>query len=209
MRTKSTLMTIALAVVFAFAAQAQRMTLTSGSFKALNGQKEVNIVYKYDGMKVGIGKKAVPEDEYIAKKKGEYNKKEAGRGDKWEGDWAADREKRFHGKFEELFNKGMAKSGLKASQNNSGAKYTMVVHTTTTEPGWNIPMVGKQPSLVDMTISLVETGNEGSPLGVITLVGAPGTTFGYGDWDTGVRIQESYAKAGKSLAGFLPKKAMK
>lgn len=61
-------MTIALAVVFAFAAQAQRMTLTSGSFKALSGQSEVNVVYKYDGMKVGIGKKAVPEDEYIEKK---------------------------------------------------------------------------------------------------------------------------------------------
>jgi hypothetical protein len=209
MRRKSTLMTLALALFIAFSASAQRMTLTSGSFKALNGQKDVNIVYKYDGMKVGIGKKAVPEDEYIAKKKGEYNKKEAGRGDKWEGDWTADREKRFHGKFEELFNKGMSKMGLKGSQNNSGAKYTLLVHTTTTEPGWNIPMVGKQPSLVDMTISLVETGNEGSALGVMTLVGAPGQTFGYGDWDTGVRIQESYAKAGKSFAAWLPKKGMK
>ncbi|MCF8257112.1 MAG: hypothetical protein K9J06_06145 [Flavobacteriales bacterium] len=207
MRTKSTLMTLALAVVFAFAAQAQRMTLTSGTFKALSGQSEVNLVYKYDGMKVGLGKKAVPEDEYIEKKKGEYNKKETGRGDKWEGDWAADRENKYHGKFEELLNKGM--KGMVFGRNKSGAKYTLIVHTTTTEPGWNIPFVGKQPSLVDMTISLVETGNEGSPLGVMTLAGAPGTTYGYGDWDTGIRIQESYAKAGKSFAGWLPKKGMK
>jgi len=207
MRTKSTLMTLALAVVFAFAAQAQKMTLTSGTFKALSGQSEVNVVYKYDGMKVGIGKKAVPEDEYIEKKKGEYNKKEAGRGDKWEGDWAADRENKFHNKFEELLNKGM--KGMAFGRNKSGAKYTLIVHTTTTEPGWNIPFVGKQPSLVDMTISLVETGNEGSPLGVMTLAGSPGTTYGYGDWDTGIRIQESYAKAGKSFAGWLPKKGMK
>jgi hypothetical protein len=88
---KSTLATFALAVLVSFAVQAQKMTLTSGTFKALTGQAEVNVVYKYDGMKVGIGKKALPEDEYIDKKKGEYNKKEAGRGDSWEKDWTADR----------------------------------------------------------------------------------------------------------------------
>jgi hypothetical protein len=207
MTTKTTLMTLALAVVFAFAAHAQKITLTSGSFKALSGQSEVNVVYKYDGMKVGIGKKALPEDEYIEKKKGEYNKKEAGRGDSWEKDWVADRENKFHVKFEDLFNKGL--KGTTIGRGKSGAKYTMIVHTTTTEPGWNIPFVGKQPSLVDMTISLVETGNEGTPLGVATVVGSPGTTYGYGDWDTGIRIQESYAKGAKSFAGWLPKKGMK
>jgi hypothetical protein len=204
---KSTLATFALAVLVSFAVQAQKMTLTSGTFKALTGQAEVNVVYKYDGMKVGIGKKALPEDEYIDKKKGEYNKKEAGRGDSWEKDWTADRENKYHNKFEELMNKGF--KGTVFGRNKSGAKYTLIVHTTTTEPGWNIPFVGKQPSLVDMTVTLVETGNEGTPLGVMTSIGSPGTTYGYGDWDTGIRIQESYAKAGKSLAAWLPKKGMK
>jgi len=207
MKTKSILAMMALAICVSFGAQAQSMALVSGTFKALSGQTEVNVVYKYDGMKVGKGKKAIPEDEYIEKKKGEYNKKEAGRGDSWEKDWTADRENKFHVKFEELLNKGM--KGMAFGRGKSSAKYTLVVQTTTTEPGWNIPFVGKQPSLVDMTISLVETGKEDAPLGVMTSIASPGTTYGYGDWDTGIRIQESYAKAGKSFAAWLPKKGMK
>jgi hypothetical protein len=107
MKTKSILAMMALAICVSFGVQAQSMALVSGTFKALSGQTEVNVAYKYDGMKVGKGKKAIPEDEYIERKKGEYNKKEAGRGDSWEKDWTADRENKFHVKFEELLNKGM------------------------------------------------------------------------------------------------------
>ncbi len=203
------LVSTALLLSFVTSAMAQKMELKSGSFKALSGQKQVNVVYTFDKMDVGQGKRAMAEPDYIAKKKKEYNEKEAGRGDSWEKAWVADRENRFFGKFEELLNKGMSKQGIVFGRGKSDAKYTLIVQTDMTEPGFNIPMVMKQPSLINLTIKLVETAAQDKVLGSMTLLGATGQTFGYGDWDTGVRIQESYAKAGKSFGAWLPKKGMK
>jgi hypothetical protein len=208
MKIKSVL-SLALAINFSAGVFAQKMELISGSFKALSGQKKVEVVYTFDNMEVGQGKRAMKESDYVSKKKSEYNEKKAGRGDSWEKAWVADRENRFFGKFEELLNKGMSKSGIEFGRNNDDAQYTMIVQTDMTEPGFNIPMVMKQPSLINITVSLVETADQSKVLGKMTLLGATGQTFGYGDWDTGIRIQESYAKAGKSLAAWLPKKGMR
>ena len=122
--------------------------------------------------------------------------------------WKADRENRFHGKFEELFNKGMKKQGLTAARNLTDAKYTMVIHTTMTEPGFSVPMVMTVPAAVRLKIQLVETGSD-KVLAEATATEAPGNAFFGAAWDTGNRIQESYAKAGKTFAKWLPKKGMK
>lgn len=195
-------------VAMAFGANAQKMKLTKGSFKALSGQKEINVVYKYEDMDVGTGKRAMKETDYVTKKTSEYNEKEAGRGDRWAKSWEADRGSRFQGKFEALFNKGSKKSGMMVVPEKSDAKYTLIVHTTMTEPGFSIPMVMTVPSAVDLKISLTESGSD-KVLGEMTLLGSPGNAFSGAAWDTGTRIQESYAKAGKSFAKWLPKKGMK
>lgn len=195
-------------VLIATGASAQKMKLTKGSFKALSGQKEVNVVYKYDDMNVGTGKNEMKETAYVAKKIKEYNEKEAGRGDSWSKAWVADREGRFQGKFEELFNKGMSKEGMSIGTGRDDAKYTLIVHTTMTEPGFSVPMVMTVPASINLKISLVETGSD-KTLGEMDLIGAPGNAFNGAAWDTGNRIQESYAKAGKEFAKWLPKKGMK
>lgn len=203
-----TLLTLSLAILVSVGASAQKMSLTKGSFKALNGEAKVLVVYKYDDMNVGSGKREMKETAYIERKKGEYNEKEAGRGDDWEKAWKADRDGRFHGKFEALFNKGMSKAGTKISRDYADAKYTLVVHTTMTEPGFSVPMVMTVPASINLKIQLVETGSE-KVLGEATALGAPGNAFAGAAWDTGNRIQESYAKAGKTFAQWLPKKGMK
>lgn len=195
-------------VAMAFGANAQKMKLTKGSFKALSGQSEINVVYKYDDMNVGTGKRATKETEYVENKVKEYNEKEKGRGDRWAKSWVADRESRFQGKFESLFNKGSKKEGMSIVPGKDDAKFTLTVHTTMTEPGFSVPMVMTVPAGVDLKISLSETGSD-KVLGEMTLIGAPGNAFSGAAWDTGNRIQESYAKAGKSFAKWLPKKGMK
>lgn len=203
-----TLLTVTMALCFAVGASAQKMKLTEGSFKALSGQKEVNVVYKYDDMNVGTGKREMKETEYVEKKVTEYNEKEAGRGDSWAKSWVADRESRFENKFGQLFNKGMGKLGTTIGTGRNDAKYTLIVHTTMTEPGFSVPMVMTVPSDINLVISLVETGSD-KVLGAMELIGSPGNAFYGAAWDTGNRIQESYAKAGKSFAKWLPKKGMK
>ena len=205
---RTILSTTVMIVAMAFGANAQKMKLQSGSFKALSGQTEINIVYNYEDMEVGTGKRAMKETEYVAKKVAEFNEKEKGRGERWEKSWVADRESRFQGKFEALFNKNSKKAGMSVTPGADGAKYTLHVHTTMTEPGFSVPMVMTVPSSVNLKISLTETGSD-KVLGEMTLLGSPGNAFSGAAWDTGNRIQESYAKAGKSFAKWLPKKGMK
>jgi hypothetical protein len=125
----------------------------------------------------------------------EFNQKEAGRGDNWKESWLRDREARFQPKFEEL----MGKNGIKK---NANAKYTLTIKTTMLEPGFSVPMVMTVPAGLDCKVILSEGGKE---LGVMSITGSPGNAFGGAAWDTGIRLQETYAKAGKELAKWIPK----
>lgn len=188
-------------LVAGFCLQAQKVTLKSGSLDFLKGQQIILVKYDYSNMGVG---KFDKEEDYITQKVADYNKKEAGTGDKWKEGWFNDRQNRYAPKFEELFNKVLEGKNLKCSQNGGDAKYEMTVHTTFIEPGYNVG-VSRMPAFVtaDIIFKEIATGKE---LAVISVVKSPGNgAMGY-DFDTGLRIQEGYAKMGKSLAAFISKK---
>ncbi|SKB91888.1 hypothetical protein [Dyadobacter psychrophilus] len=193
---------IAFAAIGASDSFAQRVDLRSGDVAVLSGQKTVNIEYDYS--EFGVGKFAT-EKEYLDKKSAEYNAKEAGKGDTWKKAWVDDRKNRFEPKFEELFNKGMADKGLQAVQSRPDATYTLIVRTKFVEPGFNVGVMRKN-AYVDYEVDLVESANKSAKVAQLNLRNVPGGQFGGFDFDTGVRIAESYAKAGKSLAAFLDKK---
>lgn len=193
---------IAFAAIGASDSFAQRVDLKSGDVAVLSGQKTVNIEYDYS--EFGVGKFAT-EKEYLDKKSAEYNAKEAGKGDTWKKAWVDDRKNRFEPKFEELFNKGMADKGLQAVQSRPDATYTLIVRTKFVEPGFNVGVMRKN-AYVDYEVDLVESANKSAKVAEINMRNVPGGQFGGFDFDTGVRIAESYAKAGKSLAAFLDKK---
>jgi hypothetical protein len=181
---------------------AQRVDLKSGDVAVLSDQKTVNIEYDYS--EFGVGKFAT-EQEYLDKKAAEYNAKEAGKGDTWKKAWVDDRKNRFEPKFEELFNKGMADKGLQVVQSRPDAAYTLIVRTKFIEPGFNVGVMRKN-AYVDYEVDLVESANKSTKVAQLNMRNVPGGQFGGFDFDTGVRIAESYAKAGKSLAAFLDKK---
>jgi len=185
-------------MLFAYSGFAQSMKLESGKLDFLKGQKTLNVVYAYDNMKVGKG----TEQEYIDKKVTEYNKSEAGKGDKWQKGWVAARTERYQPKFEELMNKRLEDNGVKVG-NYPDAPYTLVVKTTFTEPGFNVGVM-RMPAYTNMEAVFVKTGST-NPEAVITMMKSPGAdAMGY-DFDAGARISESYAKAGKSLGAYLNK----
>ena len=193
---------MAISMLAADAAQAQRVDLRSGDVAVLAGQKTVNVEYDYSDF--GVGKFAT-EQEYLDKKSAEYNAKEAGKGDSWKKAWVDDRKNRYEPKFEELFNKGMEDKGLTAVSARPDAQYTLIVKTKFVEPGFNVGVMRKN-AYVDFEIDLVESANKSNKVAEIALRNVPGGQFGGFDFDTGTRIAESYAKAGKSLAAFLDKK---
>jgi hypothetical protein len=176
---------------------AQKIKLIEGDLSALKGQTSVNTEFIYDGMLVTTKNK--PEAEYLAEKTAEYNKKEPGKGDKWAATWKDDRKARFEPQFRELFNKY---SGI--STTDEKAKYTLIFKTTSTETGYNIG-ISKRPAFIDGELWVVETANKDKALAKITIMNVVGSQFGGFDYETGARLQECYAKAGKELGAYIKK----
>jgi hypothetical protein len=180
-------------ICLALGANAQRIKLVEGDLAALKGETTISVEFTYDNMGVG---KYDKESEYIERKKEEYNKKEPGRGDEWEKSWISDRKHQFEPKFTELFEKT---SGLTIKP---GSKYTMIFHTTYTEPGYNI-YVTRKSAKIDAEVTIVLTADRSKKIAVISVDNAPGRTFSGNDYATGDRISESYAVSGKKLGKFI------
>ena len=93
---------ICLALTFgSFMTNAQRVKNLEGSASALVGVKKMNAVFTFNDVTVG----KYSEADYIAKKVEEYNKKEAGKGDKWKDSWESDKAGRYPPSYIELFEK--------------------------------------------------------------------------------------------------------
>ncbi|MTI28590.1 hypothetical protein [Fulvivirga kasyanovii] len=201
MKTKN-LMMMLLLLASVTGVSAQKINVKSGDLDFLKNQKKLNITYDYSNMGVG---KFDKEEDYINKKVTELNEKEAGSGDKWKQNWISDRKERFEPKFEELFNKTLEKNNLKGGD-FADAEYTLILKTTFTEPGFNVG-VARKNAYTDLEAVFVKTGST-DPVAVVTIEKSPGRGgMGY-DFDTGFRIQESYAKAGKELGQYLAKKVL-
>jgi hypothetical protein len=175
----------------------QKLKLIEGDLKVLKGVKGVNTEFTYSPMT--IGNKGLDEKDYIAEKKKNLNEKEAGRGDKWEKSWVSDRQERFEPNFRELFAKHAAMTATDAS-----SQYTLIFKTTRTEPGWNIGIT-KYPAFIDGEAWIVETGNPEKVVAKISIRNSPGRSAWGMDWDTGARLEEAYAKAGKEVGAFIKK----
>ena len=176
-----------------FRSGAQRLKLSDGSLSALKDEKAMNVIFVYENMKVG---KYDKEEDYVASKKAEYNKKEPGKGDTWAKNWVSDRDSRYEPKFIELFEKSSDMSVKK------DAKYTLIFKTNFTEPGFNIGIMRKNAE-INAEAWVVETADQSKAIAKITVQKALGRTFGGYDFDTGERIAEAYADAGKALGSFV------
>ena len=190
--TKSLLM-ICVMLSLSFAGFSQKIKKVEGDLAPLKNETNINIEYTYDSMSVGKYKK---EQDYIDAKKEEYNKKEPGRGDRWAKSWVSDRKGRFEPKFAELFSENTDMFVT------TKAKYTLIFHTTSTEPGYNIA-ISRKNAEIDGEVLIVETANRNNVIAKLSVNNAPGKTFMGNDYDTGERISEAYAKAGKSLGKYI------
>ncbi len=191
------MMAIAAATSIATNAMAQRVEMMEGNFDALKGVRKMNVKYDYSEMEVGKKK----EKDFVADKTETYNGKEPGKGDKWAKDWVADREARFEPRLEDEFNKmGDIKIGHYPNE-----KYTLIFKTVYTEPGFNVGVMRKN-AYIDGQAWIVETSNPDKAIVKLEINNCPGRTFMGMDYDTGERIQEAYAMAGKGLARYFGKK---
>jgi hypothetical protein len=177
--------------------QAQHIKLIEGSLDALKSEGTLITAFEYDHMRVG---KFDKEADYVAQKKSEYNSKEPGRGDNWARSWVDDRKYKYEPKFNELFEKYSEKSVGKKG------KYTLIFKTSFTEPGFNVGIV-KHKAEINGEAWIVETDHPEKVVAKLSVEKAPGSDFWGADFDTGNRISESYATAGKALGKFIKSKS--
>lgn len=186
---------------------AQKMEVVKGDFGFLTGQKEINIEFDYS--KLTLMKENKTEAQYVEERSKELNEKTKGVGDIWKKKWNGAKESIWNPKFLELVNVVLAKKKKEVSfqEGLTSAKYTLIVEVVWLFPGWDA-MVMKQPAKVTTNLKFVETSNKSNVVLEISSEHAPGDQYG-SNFSNESRIGEGFAKTGKSLAGFLLKKAYK
>jgi len=175
---------------------AQKIKVVDGDPSILKDEPSVEFKFTYDNMAIG---KFENGQDYIDKKTAEYNAKQDGKGDRWAKEWVTNRQASYEPKFIDLFLKYSLMS------EKADAKYTIIFHTSFTEPGYNV-YVSRHNAEISGEAMIVETAHPDKVLATISIEKAPGRTFGGEDYDAGIRIAESYADAGKYLAKFIMKK---
>jgi hypothetical protein len=65
--------------------------------------------------------------------------------------------------------------------------------------------VANKPAYIDAEALIVESQNPSKVIAKISITKAPGRDVMGFDYETGARLQEAYAKAGKELGGFFKK----
>ena len=199
---KKTILLLAFALISG-TLSAQRIRVASGSLEGLKTETTVGAVFTYENMQVG----KLRESDYIDRKVEDYNKDEAGRGDRWRESWLGDREERFQPKFFELFNKYMSEDsrggGFILVPDDGQTRLRMVLNTYFTEPGFNVGIM-RQNASITLEINVVDVETDSAVARVI-VENASANSFSGFDFETGYRIQECYAKAGRELAKYLIK----
>ena len=172
--------------------------LKEGDLSFLKGEKVLNVEYDYSKMSVGSFE---DEADYVREKVTERNEDDPGSGDRWRSEWTGNRAGKFEPHFEELLNAQLAPKDI-AARRDAGARYTLVLATTHTEPGWNVG-ISRQPAHINVEVLFYESKVRGKVLAKLVGQRIPGASVWGFDYDVASRLQEAYAKCGKDLGKLL------
>jgi len=177
------------------AANAQKIKVESGDMKFIKGLAEISVVFEFpDDMKYG----KMTQEEYIKKEKQKREAKKEGSGEIWEEKFIGDRDN-----FKAQFMNGLEKyaGDLYTAEDDPDYKYTMIVKTTFTEPGFNFGFRSKE-SAIDLEITFVETEKMDDAIAVMSVKKALGAAAP----DKNMRVADAYFTAAYSLGKYLKKK---
>ena len=178
----------------------QKVKVTEGSFKNIQGISSFNLEFDYTDVMIP---KYDSEEEFLADKMKKRDEKKPGDGERFKKAWFADRDAKYTPKFIESFNKRWGDNEVKVGM-DIGSEYTMKVHTTLLWAGYNIGVVRKNAK-IEATISVYKNDNPSKILVSANYTKVEGGgAMGY-DFDAGFRIAEGYAKLSKTLAKNIKK----
>jgi hypothetical protein len=193
---------IAVLLLGAISVHGQKLKVNQGNFKFIQSQKEINVEFVYDNMK--LLKKNLSNEDYVKEHSAALEEETRGKGVSWEKSWYASRELIYAPKFLELMNRYLYEDhNVFFAENLSDAKYTLIVETIWVYPGWDAGVM-KQPAKVSTLLKFVETNNKENVLLEVSSENAPGDQWG-SSFNNEDRLGEGYAKTGKSFAKLILK----
>ena len=190
---------LALFIITGSLMRGQKLENQKGDLSILKQVSEMNIVFKYDKLK--MMKENISEAEYIEKHKVELNNKN-GSGESWHTEWKNAKKMIWEAKFLELMNKN-SKNKIHYVTSNNTSKYTLIVDVIWLYPGWDAFMV-KQHAKVTTNLKIVDSTNNEIVIFEVDSIEAPGDQFG-NNFNDESRIGEGFAKTGKTLSKLIVK----
>ena len=181
---------------------AQKSKVLEGDWKNLKGISSFTLVFEYENLEIP---KYDSEEDFLKDKMAKREEKEPGSGEQFKKAWFADRDDHYEPKFAESFNKRWDDKEVVVGRNLESAEYTMKIQTTFLYPGYNVGVMS-QNSKVDAILSVYKNDAPDTILFSVKYTKAEGNAAYGNDYDSGVRVGESYAKMAKTLAKDMSKK---
>ncbi|WP_104734917.1 hypothetical protein [Hanstruepera ponticola] len=188
------------ALLFSTTLLAQKAKVTKGDWENLKGITEYNVVFDYSNLSIP---KYDSEEEFLKDKMAKRDEKEPGTGKKFKESWFSDREEYYEPRFIETFN-DRYKDGAVKVEKDSGAEYTMKVHTTMIYPGYNIGLV-RHNSKLEVTLSVYKTGEPENVIFSADYTKIEGQGNGGYDFNSGQRIADAYIIFARALTKHMYK----
>lgn len=186
-------------VLFVVLGTVQSFAQTIKDFKLLQGEKEVEVVFTYDNLR--IQKDNYTEEEYIERHRAELERKEKNSSAAWLKSWEQSKENGWVSKFLFTANK-FSKYKVKFSTRAPQSKYILLVDVTWIYPGWDAGLIN-QSAKVTTIVKLVSKENPTVVLAEHTFKEIPGNQFA--NFSNEIRIGEGFAKTGKNFGKKIAK----
>lgn len=130
--------------------------VVTGDLSFLKGQKSINVVFDYSGMKI----EKQTEAEFVASEAQAKEAKEAGTGEKFKADWEKDKAERYLAAFNKILG-----AELQIKTDDPAATYTLIVYNIDlTNKGWGNKFSGGNPASMNVDFKFVETANQANTL---------------------------------------------
>lgn len=178
---------------------AQLAAQNNKDFKLLKGEKEVEVVFSYDNLRLQA--ENFTEEEYIQRREMEINKKNPGSAEEWKKTWEDSKETLWPAKFLNAATK-YNKSKIRFTTHAPKSTYIILVEVTWIYQGWDAG-IGNQPAKVTSTVKLVSREQPTLVLAEHTFTKKRGNEFA--NFSNEIRIGWGFDKTGKEFGKKLAK----
>jgi len=177
---------------------AQKIKFVKGDVENLIGITEYNVVFDYSNIIIA---NFDSEEEFLKDKMAIRDAQKIGSGEKFKHDWFTFRDSLYEPSFIEVFNDYFILKRKIKVQENSDAKYTMLINTVFVYPGYNVG-VWYEDSKLKATVTVFETSIPENIIFTTKEIYVKGKAT----YHTGKRISNAYGMLARRIAAYLRRK---